>query len=90
MWKGVLIYCRSLSRISFSLPFACPFPPQQPNMQVGQNCLLSGINGSLMTQSLLIPDNLALQEFRISVVLGRAVHRMEALVVYGVKDDLGV
>jgi len=43
-----------------------------------------------MAQSLLVPDNLALQEFRISLVLGRAVHRMEALVVYGVKDDLGV
>ena len=63
---------------------------QQPNVHVGQNCLLSGINGSLMAQSLLIPDKLALQEFRISVVLGRAVHRMEALVVYGVTDDLGV
>ena len=89
--------CTSIPRVASSClhalpsllaPFACLF--QQPNVEVGQNCLLSGINGSLMAQSLLIPDNLALQEFRISVVLGRTVHNMGALAVYGVKDDFGV
>ena len=75
----------------------CAYISQQPHVQVGKDCFLSGISDALIpatdvltTQKLVIPDRMALQEVLISVGLGKIINHMGVLIVYGVDDDLHV